>query len=87
VTDRIDPHRPKQLEPETAEDNPPGTLEEVAPTAPEDCGPDDLPTNPHMEPDMTGGVPLAPGGPDKPVPPMTQDDLPREEPEKAITPF
>lgn len=63
MTDRIDPHRPNQLEPETAENNPPGTLEEVAPTAPEDRGPD------------------------KPVPTMTRDDLPKEELQELITPI
>ncbi len=34
MTDHIDPRRPNQLEPETPEDNPPGTLEEVAPEVP-----------------------------------------------------
>lgn len=33
------------------------------------------PTNPYLDPDMPGGVPLVPGHPDTPVPPMTEDDV------------
>ncbi len=56
MIDRIDPRRPNQLEPETAEDNPPGTLEEVALDEPtdepeyeeqyEETPPADAPTEP-----------------------------------------
>jgi hypothetical protein len=103
--DRIDPRRPNQLEPETPEDNPPGTLEEVAPEDPkspilndrsagpglpvgemssdtskspseEKKIPTDAPINPYVDPDMPGGVPLVPGHPDTPTPPMTEDDVP-----------
>lgn len=56
MIDRIDPRRSNQLEPKTAEDNPPGTLEEVAPDDPtdepeyeeqyEETPPADAPTEP-----------------------------------------
>jgi hypothetical protein len=54
VTDRIDPRRPNQLEP-FADDEPPGTLEEVVPEDPgADYYPDDMPVNePPIE--RTGG--------------------------------
>ena len=107
MTDRIDPRRPNQLEPETPEDNPPGTLGEVAPEDPKSpmlndrsAGPGlpvgemsshtpklpseekkipaDASINSYVDPDMPGGVPVVPGHPDEPVPPMTKDDLPEE---------
>jgi hypothetical protein len=56
MTERIDPRRPNHLEPETPEDNPPGTLEEVAPTNPKDP----LPTDDAAEP----GIPTKESSPD-----------------------
>jgi len=56
MTERIDPRRPNQLEPETPEDNPPGTLEEVAPVDPKDP----LPADDAAEP----GIPTKEPSPD-----------------------
>ena len=104
MTDRIDPRRPNQQEPETPEDNPPGTLAPEAPESPmlndRSAGPglpagemssdtpkslseqkeipSDAPVNSYVDPDMPGGVPVVPGHPDTPVPPMTEDDVPEE---------
>jgi hypothetical protein len=111
--DRIDPRRPNQPEPETPEDNPPGTLEEVAPEDPKrpmlndrsaepslptgDMSADtptslseqkeipaDAPVNSYVDPDMPGGVPLVPGHPDTPVPPMIEDEVPETWDEKPL---
>jgi hypothetical protein len=82
--DRVDPRRLNQLDPETPEDSPPGTLEEVAPEDPtEDRDTPPAPTNPYVDPDMPGGVPLIPGHPDTPAPPMTEDDVPETWDEEA----
>lgn len=35
-----------------------------------------MPTYPYIDPDMPGGVPVVPGDPETPVPPMTEDDIP-----------
>ncbi len=47
------------------------------PSKPESDTPS-MPTYPYIDPDMPGGVPVVPGDPKTPVPPMTEDDIPEE---------
>jgi len=72
MTDRIDPRRPNQLEPEMPEDNPPGTLGEVAP---ED------PNSPMLNDRSAGpGLPVGEMSSDTPKSPSEEKKIPTDAP-------
>lgn len=57
---------------------PVGEMSPGTPTLPSEQKeiPADATVNSYVDPDMPGGVPVVPGHPDTPVPPMTEDDVP-----------
>lgn len=71
-------------EPKPTPEAPPEEWEEVAP---EDSEEDGVVINPYMDPDMPGGVPLLPGHPDQPMPPIIEDHLPDEEHDEPRPPL
>ncbi len=80
MTDRIDPRRPNPLEPETPEDNPPGTLEEVAPEDPKSPMLNDRSAGPGLPVgEMSSDTPKSPSS-DAPNSPSEEKKIPTDAP-------
>lgn len=80
MTERIDPRRPNPLEPETPEDNPPGTLEEVAPEDPKSPMLNDRSAGPGLPVgEMSSDTPKSPSS-DAPKSPSEEKKIPSDAP-------